>query len=272
MRLLKLSCIVVVVLVLASCSTFRTKNELSTLPVEQLYEVAHTSLVQGNYHSAEDAFTRLIARFPSGKYNQQAQIELAYTQFKDNHPDEAYATISRFITTYPASKDAPYAYYLRGLINFSREGTFTQRLFHLDSNARHDQQYRLRSFADFNQLARRFPNSKYTPDARQRMIYLRNQMAQFEINVAEYYLRTKAYVAAAHRAKYVIEHYQQAPQVADALAIETRSYLALGLDKLADKSRAVLKLNYPNHPYLSDPKWPHSASTLRRMIPFSGHH
>ena len=104
------------------------------------------------------------------------------------------------------------------------------------------------------------------------MIYLRNVLAQYEINVAEFYLNHKAYVASADRAQYVVEHYQEAPQTGDALAILTRSYLALGHKELADQTRQVLALNYPNHPYLTDAKWPHAPSTLRKMVPFSGHH
>lgn len=272
MRVIKLLCVAALVVVLASCSMFKGRPDINTLPVDQLYQTAHTSLQNGDYVAAEKAYQRLIARFPYGKYNQQSQIDLAFAQFKDGKPDDAYSTIDRFIRTYPAHKHIAYAYYLRGLINFDRSGHFAQRLFGRDSRARHDQGYRLESFDDFSKLTRRFPDSKYAADARQRMIYLRNGLAQFEINVAEYYLRTEAYVAAAHRAKYVIQHYQQSPQVADALAIQTRAYKSLELDKLAGQSLAVLKLNYPDHPYLSDPDWPHSASTLRRMIPFSGHH
>ena len=140
------------------------------------------------------------------------------------------------------------------------------------SEARRDQGYNLQAFDDFSELSRRFPDSAYTADARQRMIYLRNVLAQFEINVAEFYLRNKAFIAAAHRSQYVIEHYQQAPQAGDALAILTRSYLALDQKALADQSRQVLALNYPTHPYLSDAKWPHAPSTLRKLVPFSGHH
>jgi outer membrane protein assembly factor BamD len=140
------------------------------------------------------------------------------------------------------------------------------------AQTRRDQGFNLKSFDDFSELSRRYPDSAYTADARQRMIYLRNVLAQFEINVAEYYLRNKAYVAAADRSQYVIEHYQQAPQTGDALAILTRSYLGMDQKNLADQTRQVLAMNYPDHPYLKDPKWPHPPSTLRKMIPFSGHH
>jgi outer membrane protein assembly factor BamD len=104
------------------------------------------------------------------------------------------------------------------------------------------------------------------------MIFLRNTLAQYEINVAEFYLRNKAYVASADRAQYVIEHYQQAPQTGDALALLVRNYLLLGHKELSDQARQVLALNYPNHPYLTDPNWPHAPSTLRKMVPFSGHY
>ncbi|HET8554057.1 MAG TPA: outer membrane protein assembly factor BamD [Rhodanobacteraceae bacterium] len=272
MRLFKLFCVVAFVFVLASCAMFKSRGDLNAMPVAKLYQTAHQSLRDGDYLYAEQAYKRLIARFPYGEYNQQAQIEMAYAQYKDGKPDDAYSTINRFIKTFPAHKHIAYAYYLRGLINFDRAGHFAQRIFGRDARSRHDQGYRLESFDDFSKLTRRFPDSKYAADARQRMIYLRNGLAQFEINVAEFYLHTRAYVAAAHRAKYVIQHYQQAPQVADALAIEAISYRKLNMDKLAQQTLAVLKLNYPDHPYLTDPGWPHTASTLRRMIPFSGHH
>ncbi|HEX7338754.1 MAG TPA: outer membrane protein assembly factor BamD [Rhodanobacteraceae bacterium] len=272
MRVIKIACIASLVLVLASCSMFKSRPNLNALPVAKLYQTGRDALKNGNYSYAEQAYKRLIARFPYGDYNQQAQIELAYAQYKDGKPDDAYSTVNRFIKTYPAQKHIAYAYYLRGLINFDRSGHFAQRVFGRDSRSRHDQGYRLESFDDFSKLTRRFPDSRYTNDARQRMIYLRNGLAMFEINVAEYYLRTRAYVASAHRAKYVIQHYQQSPETGDALAILTRSYLGLNEPKLAKQTRQVLALNYPHHPYLTDPKWPHSASTLRRMIPFSGHH
>lgn len=272
MRVIKLFCIAALVFGLASCSVFKGRPDLNKMSVGELYTTAHTSLQNGAYVNATRAYKRLIARFPYGEYNQEAQIELAYAQYKDGKPEDAYSTINRFIKTYPAHKHIAYAYYLRGLINFNRAGHFAQEVFGRDSRSRHDQGFRLESFDDFSKLTRRYPDSKYAADARKRMIYLRNGLAQFEINVAEYYLRTRAYIAAAHRAKYVVQHYQQAPQTGDALAILTRCYKSLKMPKLAKQSLAVLKLNYPEHPYLSDPDWPHSASTLRRMIPFSGHH
>jgi outer membrane protein assembly factor BamD len=261
-------------LMMSACSMFHSKREsIDTMPLPKLYETAHASLENADYSAATKAYQRLIARFPSGEYNEQAQLDLAYSQYKDNQPDDALSTINRFIKTFPTHKHVDYAYYLRGLINFDRTTGVVERILKQGgTQARRDQAYNLQSFDDFSELSRRFPDSAYTTDARQRMIYLRNVLAQYEINVAEFYLRNKAYVASADRAQYVVEHYQQAPQTGDALAILTRSYLALDQKTLADQTRQVLALNYPNHPYLTDKKWPHAPSTLRKMVPFSGHH
>jgi outer membrane protein assembly factor BamD len=284
MRVTKLSTIngpavkVLVVLALAvsmsACSMFRHKRDnIDTLPVDKLYANAHTSLEHADYAAAEKAYERLIARFPSGPYSEQAQLDLAYAQYKDNKLDDGYSTINRFIKTNPSSKHVDYAYYLRGLINFDRTGGILDRyLYRTTAQSRRDQGYNLQAFDDFSELSRRYPDSAYTADARQRMIYLRNVLAEFETNIATYYLRIHAYVAAADRAQYVIEHYQQAPQSGDALAILTRSYLGLGRKELAEQSRKVLALNYPNHPYLTDANWPHPPSLVRKMIPFSGHY
>jgi outer membrane protein assembly factor BamD len=260
---------------LSACSMFHSKRDgIDTMSVSALYSNAHDSLENADYSAATKAYQRLIARFPSGDYNEQAQLDLAYAQYKDNQPDDALSTINRFIKTFPAHKHVDYAYYLRGLINFDRTSGVIERFVRRDdgTQARRDQAYNLQAFDDFSELSRRFPDSAYTADARQRMIFLRNVLAQYEINVAEFYLRNKVYVASADRAQYVIEHYQQSPQAGDALAILTRSYLALDRKKLADQSRQVLALNYPDHPYLTDAKWPHSPSTLRKLVPFSGHH
>lgn len=259
---------------MSACSMFgHKKDSIDTMPVDKLYDNAHTSLTHADFAAASKAYQRLIARFPSGDYNEQAQLELAYAQYKDNQPDDAYSTINRFIKTYPTHKHVDYAYYLRGLINFDRTSGVIERFVQRsETQSRRDQGYNLQAFDDFSELTRRFPDSAYAAEARQRMIYLRNVLAQFEINVAEFYLRNKAYIASADRAQYVIEHYQQSPQTGDALAILTRSYIALNQPKLAEQSRQVLALNYPSHPYLTDDKWPHAPSTLRKMVPFSGHH
>jgi len=106
------------------------------------------------------------------------------------------------------------------------------------------------SFNEFAQLTTRYPNSRYAPDAKARMIYLRNLLAANEIHVADYYLRRQAYVAAANRGRYVVENFQGTPSVGDGLAVMTEAYQHMGLNELADSSLETLKLNYPDHPSL----------------------
>jgi outer membrane protein assembly factor BamD len=271
---LKFALILPLLLALGACSIFHhgPRQTLNNMTVEQLYQRAHSMSEDGNWSNAEAVYQKLIARFPYGAYNEQSQIELAYAQYKDGKPEDAYATINEFIKTFPTQQHIAYAYYLRGLINFDRTGSGIQKLAKI-SPSRFDQGYALQSFDDFNTLIARFPDSRYAADARQRMVYLRNQLAQGELNVAEFYLQRKAYVAAADRAKYIVEHYQRAPQVADALAVMAKSYHKLGQQQLSEQTAQVLKLNYPNHPYLSHPNsWPKHHSWPWRLIPLTSAH
>jgi len=260
---------VVLVVALAGCSLFGKKkaDPLETLGVEQLYERGKEANARGNYDVAVKTFTRLVARFPFGPYTEQAQIEQAYAQYKMNKPDDAYSTVNRFIKTYPAHKHIDYAYYLRGLINFDREEGLLERYAGLDMTQR-DQAFIRQSFDDFSELVKRYPGSRYADDSIQRMVFLRNGMAQAELNVSLYYLRRGAHVAAANRAKTIIETYDRSPQVADALAILVQSYHALGQDALSDDAGRVLQLNYPEHPSLSG-GWPSWRSNWWKLIPLT---
>jgi len=272
--LLKLALLLPLLLALGACSIFHhgKRDTLDNMTVEQLYQRAHKMSDDGNWSAAQTVYQKLIARFPYGTYNEQSQIELAYAQYKDDKQDEAYSTINEFIKTYPTQKHIAYAYYLRGLINFDRTETGVQRFAGIEPS-RFDQGYALQSFDDFNTLVARFPDTRYAADARQRMIYLRNQLAQAELNVAKFYLQRKAYIASADRAKYIIEHYQRSPESADALAILAKSYHLLGQQTLATQTTDVLKLNYPNHPYLRNPKgWPKYRSWMYRLIPLTSEH
>lgn len=274
MRLIHYSRLLFLLVVLASlgaCSIFSERDapETETLGVVELYQKAHSYMVDGNLDQAELYYQRLVARFPFGTYSEQAQLDLAYVQYKGNKPDDAYSAINRFIRTYPAQKHIDYAFYLRGLINFNRSAGFSDRLFNRDKASR-DPGFVQQSFDDFSLLVRRFPDSKYAADARQRMVSLRNSLARSELGVAMFYLRRHAYIGAVNRAEYIVEHYQSSPQTADALAVMAKSYHLLGRDQLAKDVETVLQLNYPQHAYLQNPKdWPGNPSLWMRLIPFS---
>ncbi len=238
-----------------------------TLPVDQMYARAHQALENNNLGRSETYYKRLISRFPYGPFTEQAQLDLAYAYYKDGKFDDAASTINRFIRTYPTHKHVDYAYYIKALINFNRENRVLAKLARLDLSQR-DQGTPRQSFNDFGDLLRRYPSSRYAGDARQRMVYLREQLAKHEIGVGLYYLNRGAYVAAANRGQYVIENFPQSAYEGDALALMAESYTRLGNKTLADDSRRVLQQNFPNHPWLAG-KWPRKSGILRQLNPFA---
>lgn len=260
--------ILVLALVLAACGGRVRLDATETLPVDALYAEAKRALDENEIDRAVKFYERLVARFPYGRYHEQAQIELAYALYRDNKPDEALSAINRFIKIYPTHVRIDYAYYLRGLVNFNRRIGLLEKYFS-DDITRRDQQYLRQSFQDFSELLNKFPGSQYAPDARQRMIHLRNGLANAELMVASYYFRRGAYVAAASRAKFLLETYQEAPASADALAVMAESYRRIGRTQLGDEAEQVLKLNYPDHPYLAG-DWPAKPSMWRQLNPFAG--
>lgn len=260
--------LLVLVIAVAGCSRGGKKGDpIETLPVDQVYALAKESLRNNNLDRAAKSYERLIARFPFGPYTEQAQLELAFAQYKDHKEEEAYSSINRFIKTYPTHKHIDYAYYLRGLINFDRTNGLLERYIGRDQSKR-DQGFSQQAFEDFGELLKRYPESRYSGEARQRMVYLRNNLAKSEIGIALYYLRIKAYVAAAHRAEKIVEDYQRTPQAADALAVMAESYGKLGQEKLSGDARRVLETNYPDHPYLVG-KFPPSRKNWKRLVPFT---
>jgi outer membrane protein assembly factor BamD len=242
--------------------------ETETLAVEPLYAQAKQDLNSENYGRAHQEYQRLVARFPFGPYSEQAQLELAYTLYKTGKPEDATSAVDKFIRTYPRQPNIAYAYYLKGLINFDRDINFLTRVAHLDP-AQRDLGGPTQSFNDFAEVVRRFPDSPYAADSRQRMVYLRNELARAEMNVGLYYLRRGAYVAAAGRGKYLLETFPESQFNGDAVALMAASYTALGEKSLADDARRVLEKSYPNHPYLTG-RWPRKKGIWRKLNPFSG--
>ena len=242
--------------------------ETETLPVEELYAMGKKELDEGDYDKAEKVFTRLVARFPYGAISEQAQLDLAFAQFKLAKYEEASSTVSRFIKMYPVSTQIDYAYYLKALINFDRENRWLAKIARLNMSAR-DLGAAQQSYNDFNEVIRRFPTSKYAPEARDRMIYLRTRLALHDLDVGIFYYNREAYVSAAGRAKYLLETYPQSSVENDAVALLTAAYTAMGQDTLAQDSRRILEANDPQHPYLTG-KWPKRRSQFSALVPFSG--
>lgn len=218
---------------------------------QKLYTEAKTEMADGNYEKAVKLFESLEARYPYGRYAQQAQLEVAYAYFKQGEQISAVAACDRFIKLHPNHPSVDYAYYLKGLATFNEDLGILGAIGSQDLTER-DPKAARESFESFKELVTRFPGSKYAPDAQARMKYLVNALASHEVHVAKYYARRGAYVAAANRAQYTVEHYPQAPAAEEALAVMIKSYDMLGLTDLRDDALRVLNKNFPNSRYLAD--------------------
>jgi len=178
-------------------------------------------------------------------------LDIAYAYYRNEESAQAVAAADRFIKLHPRHPNVDYAYYIKGLANYLETGGFVSRIVSKDHSKR-DTGASQEAFRDFSELVRRFPNSKYSEDAAQRMLYLKNTLAMHEVHVARYYMTKGAYVAAANRARYVVENYQRTPAMPDALVVLAKSYKAMELPDLSDDAVRVLQLNYPEHPGIQE--------------------
>ena len=233
----------------AACSSSDTVDE--NLSETELYQQAQDDLDNSSYASAVSKLKALESRFPFGRYAEQAQLNLIFAYYKSMEPEAAKSAAERFIRLHPQDPNVDYAYYLKGLTSFEQDRGIMARFLPLDLTKR-DPGAARDSFNEFAQLTSRYPNSRYSADAKERMIYLRNLLAAHEIHVGHYYIKRQAYVAAATRGRYVVENFQETPAVADGLALMVEAYQRLGLTDLAATSLEVLKLNYPESPNLVD--------------------
>ena len=243
--------LLVLTLFLGGCGLLpEVKDETVGWSAQKLYAAAKDQMADGDYTQATKYFEKLEARYPYGRYAQQAQLEIAYAYYKDNEPASAISACNRFIKLHPNHPNVDYAYYLKGLVNFNEDMGLIGRIVAQDLTDR-DPKAARESFESFKELVTRFPDSKYTPDAIARMKYLVNALGSHEAQVAQYYYRRGAYVAAANRAQDVLKDYPKTPAVEQSLAIMWKSYEAMGEKDLASDALRVLKLNYPQSKYLS---------------------
>jgi len=219
--------------------------------VERLYTEAKRARENSNYTRAVELYEFLETRFPFGVYGQQALLDLAYVYYKTGDHESALSTADRFIRLYPQNNHVDYAYYLQGLVNYNRNSRVTDRIFPTDMSER-DVASARSAFSNFSELLNRFPDSIYASDSSMRMVYLRNLLAEYEMHVARYYLRRKAYIAAVNRARNVVENFGKTPSVPEALVILARSYRIMGMNDLSDDAIRVLELNYPGHPGIAE--------------------
>jgi outer membrane protein assembly factor BamD len=238
-------------LALSSCGLFpEVKDETAGWSADRLYQTAHEAMMQGNYSRATKLFDQLEARFPYGRYAQQAILESAFANWRANEQAAAIAAADRFIRTYPNHPNVDYAYYLKGLVYFREDQGLFGYIYELELSERDPRQMR-ESFAAFKELAEKFPNSRYAEDARARMRYLNNALGTFEVNVAQYYYNRGAYVASANRAQSALLNFPNTPANERALDLLAKSYDKLGLTQLAEDSRRILAKTFPQSTYLA---------------------
>ena len=215
---------------------------------ESLYREAQKDLRNGNYPTAVARYEMLEARYPFSDQAKQGQIDLMYAYYRNRAGDSAVDQADQFIRENPTHARVDYAHYIRGLVYFESGANWLERVFNADVNKRPPHEAR-KSFQAFQTLVQRFPKSPYAADARQRMVYLRNRLADYEIGVARFYLRRGAYVGAAARARAVVETYDGAPAVDDALRIMSQAYRKLGVEDLAKVAENVRRANtLPDEP------------------------
>ncbi len=244
--------IVLSAIVLSGCKTWGDQAVEQGAP-EQLYERASNMLGSGDFNNAVRVYEALEARYPFSPQARQARLDIMYAYYKADEKESAIDAADQFIRENPTHPRIDYAMYIKGLVYFERTPNVLERWFRADLTERPPQDARA-SFQAFQQMIERFPDSEYAHDARRRMAFLRNRLADYEVHVADYYLRRRAYVASLNRAKFCIENYDGAPAVRQALDVMISAYEGMGLTDLAEQSRAVYALNYPDGQLKREPK------------------
>ncbi len=244
----------------AGCST-QAVDKTANMSPNTLYSEAKAEMSNGQWDKAVPYLEKLESRAAGTPLAQQAQLDKAYAQYKAKEPAQALATLERFIRLHPASPALDYALYLKALVSFNDELGLFSSISRQDLSER-DQKAAKESYEAFKELVSRFPDSQYAPDARQRMVYIVNSLAQYEVHVARYYYKRGAYLAAANRAQATLSDYRDVPALEEALFILYKSYDALGMAQLRDDTRRILEKNYPSSEFLTqgwrttdDPWW-----------------
>jgi outer membrane protein assembly factor BamD len=237
-------------LLLAGCNLLPEQREETTgWSAERLYATANDEMKSGNYTRAIKLYETLEARFPYGRFAQQAILEGAYSNYRAGETATAIAACDRFIRTYPNHVNVDYAYYLKGLVHFREDQGLLGYVYEMDLSER-DPKSMKDSFAAFKELEQKFPDGRYAEDARARMRYLSNALGMYEVHVARYYFNRGAYVAAVNRAQASLVNYPRTPSNEAALDVLVRAYEKLEMPKLAEDSRRILQATYPQSAYL----------------------
>ena len=251
MRPLKLLILILsITLLSAGCSNKKTvlnKEELAEQQVEELYNKAKKALDRGNYSFAVQYYKALETSFPFGSYTEQAKLDVIYAYNILGDTERAVSAANNFIELYPTHQNIDYAYYMKGVSSFEKRQSKVDRFIKGSKQAVRDQKPLSDSLDAFNELLKRYPQSVYAKDSKQRIIYLRNRLANRELAIAQYYFDNKTYVATVNRCKHIIYKYETTPAVEGALLLMEKTYLEMGMTDLAKSTHKVLIENFPNY-------------------------
>ena len=242
---MRLTLFLLLALLLSACSDDPSRSDpFASWSAKDFYEESRRALDAGEFKTAIEHLENLEARFPFSPYARQAQLDVAYAYYKFEEPDSVITAADRFLRLNPRDEHVDYGWYLKGLANFQRGAGFLDSWFPRDPS-QHDSKSLKDAFNDFSTLVRRYPDSRYAADAYKRMVYLRNELAEHEVVVAEYYMKRGAWLAAAQRGQTVLEQYAQAPARVRALQLMDEAYTRLGMTDLATDARSILAKNLP---------------------------
>ena len=249
---MRLTVFLLLAMLLSACSDDATRSDpYASWSAKDFYEESRRALDAGEFKTAIEHLENLEARYPFSAYARQAQLDVAYAYFKFDEPDSVITAADRFLRLNPRDEHVDYAWYLKGLANFNRGAGFLDNWFPRDPS-QHDSKTLNDAFNDLSTLVRRYPDSHYAPDAYLRLVYLRNELAEHEVVVGEYYMKRGAWLAAAQRGQYVLEHFSTAPARVGALQLMDQAYSKLGMNDLATDARRILASNMPVEASASD--------------------
>jgi outer membrane protein assembly factor BamD len=234
---------------LSACASVDEDKSANWSP-NKIYAEAKSEANDGAFDKAIPLYEKLEGRAAGTPLAQQAQLDKAYAQFKNGDQAQAIATIDRFLKLHPASPALDYALYLKGTVNFSDNLGFFGSYTKQDLSER-DQKAAKESFDAYKELVAKFPESKYSSDAKQRMTYIVNSLALYEVHVAKYYFSRGAYVAAINRAQLAISDYRDVPALEEAMYIIYKSYEALDIVQLRDDAKRIMETSFPKSELLS---------------------
>lgn len=231
------------IILLSACGPVKEVDITADWSVEKLFRNARSEMNKGNYQTAIDRYQIFESRFPFGPYATQVQLDIAYAYFKFSESDLAIVAIERFIKLNPQHETIDYAHYLRGLINFNRGGSILDKI--VDRNlSDFDRNILLTAYDDFQLVIRKYPKSIYANDARQRIVYLRNELARSDLKIAQYYALRSAWIAVANRTQSIIQNFQGTNSIKPALELQLQAYHELGLNDLATDTQRIIDLNF----------------------------